>query len=89
MLLALLMAQPQGGAQSNPLTAFLPLLLLVVVFYFMLIRPQQNRVYTVGGMRGTVAAVDGDTIVLKVADNVKLTFNKSAIAGVFQESNQP
>ncbi len=105
MLFALLMAQPQNGAQSNPIAAFLPLLLLVVVFYFMLIRPQQkrakqhrqmmdslksgDRVYTAGGMRGTVAAVDGDTIVLKVADNVKLTFNKSAIAGVFQDTNQP
>ena len=105
MLFALLMAQPQGGAQSNPVAAFLPLLLLVVVFYFMLIRPQQkrakqhrqmmgalksgDRVYTAGGLRGTVAAVDGDTVILRVADNVKLAFNKSAIAGALQDSNQP
>lgn len=97
MLSALLMTQPQGG-QSNPIAAFLPLVLLVVIFYFMLIRPQQKRAkqhrqmlqelkagddaVTIGGLRGVVAAVTDDTVVLRVADNVKLTFNKSAIAGV-------
>ena len=99
MLSALLMTQPQGGSQ-NPIIAFLPLGLLVVVFYFMLIRPQQKRakehrvmleglkagdqVVTVGGMRGTVAAVDDETVVLRVADNVKLTFNRSAVSGTYQ-----
>lgn len=96
MLFSLMMSQPQGGSQ-NPLAAFLPLILLVVIFYFMLIRPQQKRakqhremldavkagdeVVTVGGMRGVVAAITDDTVILRVADNVKLTFNKSAIAG--------
>lgn len=100
MLLTLLMTQPQGGSQ-NPIAAFLPLVLLVVIFYFMLIRPQQKRakqhrqllealksgdkVVTVGGLRGTVAAVDDETVVLRVADNVKLTFNKSAVAGAYQD----
>jgi len=99
MVSALLMTQPQGG-QSNPIAAFLPLVLLVVVFYFMLIRPQQKRakehrlmlealkagdqVVTVGGLRGVVAAVDDETVVLRVADNVKLTFNRSAISGTYQ-----
>ena len=95
----LLMAQPgQGGAQGNPIAAFLPIVFIVVIFYFLLIRPQQKRakqhrammeaiksgdqVVTVGGLHGTVAAVDQETVVLRVADNVKLTFNKSAIAGL-------
>ena len=97
----LLMTQPGGSGSQNPLTAFIPLVLIVVVFYFLLIRPQQKRakthrsmieqlktgdqVVTLGGMRGTVAAVDRDTVVLRVADNVKLTFNKSAIAGLVQQ----
>ena len=96
----LLMAQPGGSGSQNPLTAFIPLVLIIVVFYFLLIRPQQKRaktmrsmleqlktgdqVFTIGGLRGTVAAVDKDTVVLRVADNVKLTFNKSAIAGLVQ-----
>lgn len=96
----LLMAQPGGSGSQNPLTAFIPLVLIIVVFYFLLIRPQQKRaktmrsmleqlktgdqVVTIGGLRGTVAAVDKDTVVLRVADNVKLTFNKSAIAGLVQ-----
>jgi preprotein translocase subunit YajC len=95
----LLMAQPAGGgAQTNPIIGFLPVVFLIVIFYFLLIRPQQKRakqhramidtlksgdsVVTVGGLHGTVAAVDQDTVVLRVADNVKLTFNKSAIAGL-------
>lgn len=101
MSLLLLMAQPSGSGNQNPLMAFLPLVLIVVVFYFLLIRPQQKRakqhrsmlddlktgdqVVTIGGMRGTVAAVDKETIILRVADNVKLTFNKSAIAGLIKE----
>ena len=90
-----------GGAQSNPIMAFLPIIFIVVIFYFLLIRPQQKRakqhrtmmeglksgdpVVTVGGLHGTVAAVDQDTVVVRVADNVKLTFNKSAIAGLVSQ----
>jgi preprotein translocase subunit YajC len=36
----LLMMQPQEGAEANPLMSFLPLLLIIVVFYFFMIRPQ-------------------------------------------------
>lgn len=97
----LLMAQPAGGGAQNPLAAFLPIVLIVVIFYFLLIRPQQKRakqhkalldglksgdqVVTIGGLRGTVAAIDQDTVVIRVADNVKLTFNRSAIAGLIKE----
>ncbi len=90
-----------GGGAQNPLAAFLPIVLIVVIFYFLLIRPQQKRakqhkamleslksgdqVVTIGGLRGTVAAIDQDTVVIRVADNVKLTFNRSAIAGLIKE----
>src|SRR5512140_2744753 len=40
----LLMAQPAGGgAQTNPIIGFLPVVFLIVIFYFLLIRPQQKR----------------------------------------------
>ena len=42
--LAYAMAPPAGGAEGgNPLTALMPLVLMFVIFYFLLIRPQQKR----------------------------------------------
>ncbi len=99
----LLMAENQGQNQ-NPIMAFLPLILLIVIFYFMLIRPQQkrakehrkmlselkagDRVFTVGGIRGTVVAVDDSKIILRVSDNAKISFNKSAVAGRLSEAEE-
>jgi preprotein translocase subunit YajC len=99
-LFLLMAAPGGSGGNQNPMAALIPLVLIIVVFYFLLIRPQQKRakshrsmldqiktgdqVVTIGGLRGTVAAVDKDTVLLRVADNVKLTFNKSAIAGLVQ-----
>lgn len=70
--------------QANPIVSFLPLILMFVVFYFLLIRPQQkrqkavaemiknlkkgDRVVTTGGLIGTVMAVHDDYVVLKVGD---------------------
>ncbi len=70
--------------------------LLMVVFYFFMIRPQQKkaktakkfrealqkgtRVVTIGGMHGKVVEVDDKTVLLDVDTNVKLRFEKSAIA---------
>lgn len=76
-------AQPQGG--GNMLVSFLPLVLMFVIFYFLLIRPQQKRqkehqnmlkalkkgdkVATSGGMIGTVWGVDDNKVVLKVGED--------------------
>ena len=70
--------------------------LLMVIFYFFMIRPQQKkaktakkfrealqkgtRVVTIGGMHGKVVEVDDKTVLLDVDTNVKLRFEKSAIA---------
>lgn len=98
----LLMAQPAGGGgNQNPMGIIIPVILVIGVFYFLLIRPQTKRskqhramtqalkagdsVITAGGIRGKVAAVDKDTVVIRVADNVKITFNKSAVSGVLKE----
>jgi preprotein translocase subunit YajC len=81
---------------TNPLVTFLPLILIGVVFYFLLIRPQQRRaraqreliqsvdvgdeVVTIGGIFGTVRAVDDDAISLEVSPGTTLRFVRSAIA---------
>lgn len=71
-------------AQANPILAFAPLLLMFVVFYFLLIRPQQkrqkelnqtiqslkkgDRVTTTGGIIGTIMGIQNDYMILKVGD---------------------
>ena len=69
---------------------------IILVMYFLMIRPQQKRqkehqsmldsikkgdkVITTSGMHGTVTDIDGKTFVIQIADNVKITFEKNAIA---------
>lgn len=75
----------------------LPIALLALM-YFMLIRPQQQQakkrqqmltslsagadVVTIGGLHGTIVAIDDKTVRLKVASGVELVFNRSAIGAV-------
>ena len=93
----LLMAQPaaQGGAQPNPLMTFLPFILIIVVFYFFIIRPQMKRqkevaafrnslqkgdkVVTTGGIYGKIVEIKDNYILLQVDDNVKMRVDKNAI----------
>jgi len=72
------------GTEANPIVAFLPLILMFGVFYFLLIRPQQKKekdrkamiqnlkkgdnVVTSGGLLGTVVGVKDNIVVLKVGD---------------------
>ena len=87
-----------GPEQPPVLFQFLPLIIIAVLFYFLLIRPQQkkqkehqqlvasvktgDKVVTAGGLHGIVANVKETTFLLKVADNVKLEFDKSSITSV-------
>ena len=75
-----------------------------VIFYFLLIRPQQkrqkqhqqlmanlktgDRVVTSSGIHGLIANVKETTFLLKVADNVKIEIDKSAVAGV-EKTSEP
>ncbi|MBB6451895.1 preprotein translocase subunit YajC [Salirhabdus euzebyi] len=75
-----------------------PILLFFVIFYFILIRPQQKRqkavqnmqselkkddkIVTIGGLHGTVHALDEGTIVIRVEDGTKLTYDRSAVREV-------
>ncbi|WP_368652185.1 preprotein translocase subunit YajC [Ornithinibacillus sp. 4-3] len=82
------------------LGTLLPILLMFVVFYFLLIRPQQKRqkqvqqmqnelqkgdkVVTIGGLHGEIHAIDEGTIVILVNDGNKLTYDRAAIREVVQ-----
>ncbi|MCF7808339.1 MAG: preprotein translocase subunit YajC [Candidatus Marinimicrobia bacterium] len=76
----LLMAAPQGGEAGNPILSFLPIILMFVIFYFLLIRPQTKRqkeaekmrselkkgdhVITNGGIHGTIEGIKDNDVVL-------------------------
>jgi len=82
--------------QSGGLAAFLPLLVLVGVFWFLIMRPQQqrakqqrqmttnikqgDRIVAAGGIVGTVRRVDDDTISLQVADNVVIKVDRGSVS---------
>ncbi|WP_026689094.1 preprotein translocase subunit YajC [Alteribacter aurantiacus] len=80
------------------LSAIVPLLLMFAIFYFLLIRPQQKRqkkiqqmhsslqkgdkIITIGGMHGTIDALDEDRIIVAVDNGSKLTFDRQAVRDV-------
>src|SRR5699024_7909892 len=89
---------------ANLWGGILPIILMFAIFYFILIRPQQKRqkqirqmqanlekgdqVVTFGGMHGEIHALDEDTVVLKTGDGTKITYDRSAVRDVKNETNQ-
>ncbi len=97
-------APAAGGAQApNPLMTFLPLILLFVVFYFLMIRPQMKRqkehrnmvaalskgdeVVTNGGIAGKVEEVGESFITVEIAPNVKIKLQKGAVQQVLPKGS--
>lgn len=93
----ILLAQEGGsGSQQSPLGAFLPLIFLVGIFWFLIMRPQQrkvreqrellsaleqgDRIVAAGGIVGTIRRVDEDTISLQVADNVVIKVDRGSVS---------
>lgn len=92
-----------SGTEGGPslFTSFIPILLLFVIFYFLLIRPQQkkqkqhqglisnlrrgDKIVTNGGLYGTVVDVKDHVIVLKIADDIKVELVKNAVATVIEK----
>jgi preprotein translocase subunit YajC len=82
----------------SPILQFLPLVFLFIIFYFLLIRPQQKRqkehadllaklekndeVITAGGVHATVISVGDKTVIIRIAENVKVEVEKSSITAV-------
>jgi preprotein translocase subunit YajC len=87
--------QEGGGGIYSTLIMFA---MIIGIFYFLIIRPQQKRqkerqklldsvqkgdkVITVGGVHGVVEGVEDKTLLVKIADNVKVKFERSAISSV-------
>lgn len=91
-------AYAQDAPAGDPFGFLLPMLIIFAAFYFLLIRPQQKRqkahnalvsalktgdeILTNGGMLGKVTAVDDLYATVRIADNVEIKIQKSAVAQV-------
>ncbi|GHV31648.1 preprotein translocase subunit YajC [Spirochaetia bacterium] len=98
----LLLGAPQGGAEAGSpgsmISTFVPFILIIGIFYFLIIRPQNkkqketqkmlsavkkgDKVVTIGGVHGVIQTVRESSVVVKVDENTKIEFSRSAIASV-------
>ena len=104
--LAFAMGAPQGGGSGSPtetFVQFVPLLLMVAVFWFLLIRPQKKRqqehksmlealrrgdtVITTGGLIGRIADSDGDVLTLDLGET-KVRVGRGFVSGLFDAKGQ-
>ena len=92
----ILMAPPAAGSNPNPVMQFLPLILIAIVFYFFMIRPQTkkmkdqknfieaikkgDKVVTIGGIHGKIADINEDTYLLEIENGVKMKIDKVSVS---------
>ncbi len=97
----LLSLAAQAPGQPGGIALFLPLILIMVIFYFLMILPAQrkqkkvtemlqalkngDKVITNGGIYGTIVGLEADAVQLRVAEQVKMKVARSAIAGLQAE----
>jgi preprotein translocase subunit YajC len=101
-------AMGQGAAGSGQgaggFTGFIPLILMFVIFYFLLIRPQQkkskehremintlkkgDRIITSGGLHGQITGVNDATLTVEIAEKVRVKINRASVAGLAQAAAQ-
>lgn len=96
--LLLLFQQPDSGGFSTIATQMLPFVLIILVFYFLILRPQQKRqkekarlleslkkgdkVVTASGIHGTIEGLEDKTVLVKIGDNTKVKMDRSAIVTI-------
>jgi preprotein translocase subunit YajC len=94
----------QGASQPGGISLFLPLILVMVIFYVLMIMPAQRRqkkvalmlknlkngdkVITNGGIYGTIVGLEDDAVQLRIADQVKIKLARSAIVGLQAEQKE-
>lgn len=87
---------PQSQQAVNPIINLFPLILIFIIFYFLLIRPQKTKekehqkmlsnlnkndeVVTSSGIYGTIVNVKDKTVILRIDDNVKIEIEKNCVA---------
>ncbi|MDD2297240.1 MAG: preprotein translocase subunit YajC [Sphaerochaetaceae bacterium] len=93
-----------SGTSGSMTTTFITFGLIILIFYFLIIRPQKKRdketknmlaamkkgdkIVSIGGIRGTIVIVKETTVVVKVDDNTRIEFSKSAIAQILDKKSE-
>ncbi|HDM09393.1 MAG TPA: preprotein translocase subunit YajC [Desulfobacteraceae bacterium] len=93
-----------GGGQGGAFGAFIPLILMFAIFYFLLIRPQQkkskqhremiaslkkgDRVVSNGGLHGVITGISDDVVTMEIAPKVRVKVSRGSIAGRIGRENQ-
>ena len=93
-----------GGEGAGGFTGFIPLILMFVIFYFLLIRPQQkktkehrqmisnlkkgDRIVTSGGIHGRITGMDESTITVEIADKVRVKVVRGNVSNLSQPAAQ-
>jgi preprotein translocase subunit YajC len=94
----------QAPGQPGGIALFLPLILIMIIFYFLMIMPAQRRqkkvaemlknlktgdkVITNGGIYGTIVGLEDDAVQLRIAEQVKVKLARSAVAGLQTEPKE-
>ena len=94
---------PDGGQGGGIEGTLLMFALIIGIFYFLILRPQQkkqkerqqmlsalhkgDKIVTAGGLHGVISGIDEKTVLVQVADNIKLKFERSAITSVVKEAD--
>ncbi len=89
------------ATQGSMMTTFITFALIILIFYFLIIRPQKkkdrearkmleamkkgDKVVTIGGIHGTIVTVKEQTVVIKVDDSARIEFSKAAISSVISK----
>ena len=91
-----------GAGGSGGLSAFLPLIIIFAIFYFLLIRPQQkkaklhkqlladlrkgDKVVSSGGLHGVITGLTSDVITMEISPKVRVKVSRGSVAGVLRKT---
>jgi preprotein translocase subunit YajC len=90
-----------GGGQGSSFGAFVPLILMFVIFYFLLIRPQQkkakmhkqmlsaikkgDKVVSSGGLHGVVTGIADDVVTIEIAPKIRVKISRGSVSGILNK----
>jgi preprotein translocase subunit YajC len=94
-----------AGGQGGGFSAFVPLILMFAIFYFLLIRPQQkkakqhklllssikkgDKIVSSGGLHGTVTGLTEEVITVEIAPKVRVKVSRGSVAGIMGKPEPP
>lgn len=94
----IILLQQQSDGTAGIIGSLLPFVLIIAVFYFLILRPQQkrqkekqklleslkkgDRVITSGGIHGTIEGLEDKTVLVKISDNTKIKVERSAVTTI-------